>query len=148
MKKYFDDFTRLTLSKMAKKISEMTYTFNNTEVPDKHQRDILNQELVEMMSNDLSVQSVFLDTMYRGLIAFEKENPKLFKKAMMCIDLKIKPSEITAREYYALDMAYDLFENDKKATLINKDLVELYEHYYESGLPQSLEFDDDNTLKN
>ncbi len=36
MKKYFDDFTRLTLSKMAKKISEMTYTFNNTEVPDKH----------------------------------------------------------------------------------------------------------------
>lgn len=63
MKKYFDEFTRLTLSKMAKTISEMTYTFNNTEVPDKHYRDILNQELVEMMSNDLSVQSIFLDTM-------------------------------------------------------------------------------------
>ena len=60
MKKYFDEFVRLPLTKMSKKISEMTYLYNNTEVPEKHYKDLLDESILEMMDSDSAVQSILL----------------------------------------------------------------------------------------
>lgn len=114
MKKYFDEFVKLPLTKMSKKMGEMTYLYNNTEVPEKHYKDILDNSILEMMDSDQVVQSVFLNTMVNALKSLEKESPKLFKKALICMDNNIKTDEIDTRTYYALDMAYDLLEQNKK----------------------------------
>src|SRR5690554_4938862 len=148
MKKYFDDFVRLPITKMAKKISEMTYLYNNVEVPDKHYKDLLEKTVFELMNNGTMVQSVLLNAIHKTLLELEKESPKLFKKALICMDLKIKSDDIDARTYYALDMAYDLIESNKKMKLLNSDIVDTYQHHYENGLPQTFEFDDDSNNNN
>ena len=122
MKRYFDEFVRLPITKMAKKISKMTYLYNNTEVPDKHYKALLEKTVFELMNNESSVQSILLDAIVKTLKELEKESPKLFKKALIAMDLNIKTSELTAREYYALDMAYDLVESNKKMNLLNQDI--------------------------
>lgn len=114
MKKYFDEFVRLPLTKMSKKISEMTYLYNNTEVPEKHYKDLLDESVIEMMDSDVMVQSVLLNAISNALKGLEKESPKLFRKALICFDNNIKTDDMDARTYYALDMAYDLLENNKK----------------------------------
>lgn len=144
MKKYFDEFVRLPITKMSKKISEMTYLYNNTEVPDKHYKALLEKTVFELMNNESSVQSILLDAIVKTLKELEKESPKLFKKALIAMDLNIKTSELTAREYYALDMAYDLVESNKKMNLLNQDILDTYENYYQNGLPQELDFDSSN----
>ena len=144
MKKYFDDFVRLPIAKMAKKISEMTYLYENTEVPDKHYKVLLENTLIELMGNEQAMQTLLLDTITKALKELEKESPKLFKKALISMDLNIKTSEMTAREYYALDVAYDLLENNKKMNILNQDIIDTYNSAYESGLPQQLDFDNND----
>ena len=144
MKKYFDDFDRLPIAKMAKKISEMTYLYENTEVPDKHYKVLLENTMIELMGNEQAMQTLLLDTITKALKELEKESPKLFKKALISMDLNIKTSEMTAREYYALDVAYDLLENNKKMNILNQDIIDTYNSAYESGLPQQLDFDNND----
>lgn len=136
MKKYFDEFVRLPLTKMSKKISEMTYLYNNTEVPEKHYKELLDESVIEMMDSDTQVQSLFLNTMTNALKSLEKESPKLFRKALICFDNNIKTEELDARTYYALDMAYDLIEQNKKLKLLNEEINERYKQAYDNGLPQ------------
>lgn len=143
MKKYFDEFVRLPLTKMSKKISEMTYLYNNTEVPEKHYKDLLDESILEMMDSDSAVQSILLHAITNTLKSLEKESPKLFRKALICFDNNIKTDELDARTYYALDMAYDLLEQNKKMKLLNQELTEQYEQAYQNGLPQpSILFDE------
>lgn len=143
MKKYFDEFVKLPLTKMSKKMSEMTYLYNNTEVPDKHYKDILDESVLEMMDNDAMVQSVLLHAVTNTLKALEKESPKLFRKALICFDNNIKTEDLDTRTYYALDIAYDLLEQNKKMKLLNQEITERYEQAYQNGLPQpSVVFDE------
>lgn len=137
MKKYFDEFVRLPLSKMSKKLSEMTYLYNNTEVPEKHYKELLDESILELMDSDSMVQSVLLHAVTNTLKALEKESPKLFRKALICFDNNIKTEELDARTYYALDMAYDLLEQNKKMKLLNQGINDQYQQAYQNGLPQT-----------
>ena len=134
-KKYYDEFTRLTLPKLAKAISEMTYLFENTEVPDKHYKKLLEQDVLELLSTDSSIQVTLLNAIYTALQSLEKESPKLFLKAMLCNDLGIKPQDITAREYFALDMTWEEFSDNKVKKYLSSDVLDRYQQHYDNGLP-------------
>ncbi len=135
MKKYFDEFVRLTIPKMAKKMSEMTYLYDNTEVPERHYKAILEETTLEMMTNDIAIQSVLLATVQKALISLQKESPKLFAKALICLDNNIKAEDMDARTYYALDQAYEVIEQNKKLSLLNDEINTVYKEQYANGLP-------------
>lgn len=46
---YFDDFTKLTLPKMAQAIADITYSYKETKVPAKHYKDALSTDYAEML---------------------------------------------------------------------------------------------------
>ncbi len=144
MKKNFDEFVRLPLNKMSEKINEMTYLYNNTEVPKAHYKKLLEQTLLENVATDTTIQITLLNAVYKVLSSLEKESKSLFLKALICIDNGIKIEDIDARTYHALNETILMLENNPKMKLLNININETYENYYEQGLP--LIFDNDNCL--
>lgn len=142
MKKVFDEFCKLPLAKMSKKISEMTYLYQGTQVPDSHYKKLLDNTIIDTLSSETSVQTVLLQAVFKTLQALQKESPKLFMKALLCIDNNIKVEEMDARTYYALDCAYDFFEQAKKVNLVNQEIQSVYQVSYENGLPFEPIFDE------
>ena len=49
-RKLYDDFTKQPVSKMAQSISDMTYSYNETKVPAKHYKDLLEKDIIELAS--------------------------------------------------------------------------------------------------
>ena len=47
MKKYIDEFCKLPADKMAQKMEDMTFLYNETKVPKKHYKDLLQKEIIE-----------------------------------------------------------------------------------------------------
>lgn len=139
MKKNFDEFVRLPLNKMSEKISEMTYLYNNTEVPKTHYKKLLEQSLIETMSTDINIQVSLLNAVSKAIASLEKESKPLFLKALICLDNGIKIEDMDARTYYALDQTVDMILNNPKIKLLNININETYENYYNQGLPLYIE---------
>ncbi|MCW6660007.1 hypothetical protein NHG25_05880 [Aerococcaceae bacterium NML191292] len=106
MTKYIDEFARLTADKMANRISEMTFSYKGTEVPPKHYKDILQAQVIELMTQDNTVKSILLGAILTQLQALEKENKELFFKALICYDLGIKPDKINQQILEKLHQAW------------------------------------------
>lgn len=119
MKKVIDEFCKLPAAKMSKKISEMTYLYQGTQVPESHYKKLLENTIIDTLSNESNVQTVLLQAVFKTLQALHKESPKLFVKALLCMDNGIKLEDMDARTYYALDCAYDFVEINKKICLCN-----------------------------
>lgn len=135
MKKVFDEFVRLPLNKMSEKISEITYLYNNTEVPKAPYKKVLEQTLIETIAADTTVQVALLNAVVKSLNGIEKESSSLFLKALICLDNGIKIEDMDARTYYALDQTVDMIFNNPKMKLLNININETYENYYNQGLP-------------
>ncbi|WAM37751.1 hypothetical protein [Leuconostoc pseudomesenteroides] len=100
-KQFYDDFSKLPIAKMAQSIADMTYLFNETKVPTSHYKTQLSKVFEEMVEASVSVSLV--NTIFNTLQALQKESPKLFYQAMLCLDTKVKPSSITPSQYQAMD---------------------------------------------
>lgn len=142
MKKNFDEFVRLPLGKMSEKISEMTYLFNNTVVPKTHYKKILEQTLIETISTDTTIQVALLSAVLKALQSLEKESNLLFMKALICMEKGIKVDDMDARTYYALEETIKANSN-KKYKMLNQQIIETYEYFYEQGLPIYVEGEND-----
>lgn len=71
---------------MAQSIADMTYLFNETKVPTNHYKNQLSKGFEEMVEANVSVALV--NTIFNTLQALQKESPKLFYQAMLCLDTK------------------------------------------------------------
>jgi len=106
MQKQYDDFIKMKSKEMSKYISDMTYTFLDpvtkqpTRVPASHYEKILNK-VKEQYIADVTKQT-FLNTMYVQLKALRDEEPKYFQKALLCLDMGLKPSDLRVDEQIAL----------------------------------------------
>lgn len=125
-RKFYDDFTKMTIDKMAQSISDMTFGYDETVIPKKHYKDILEKNIMELASNDVNMELCLLQPYITMLSNMNKENRKYLIKALLINELKIKD---TALEISALSMLYDYIEDNKLKTIIDKDLIELYKHF-------------------
>lgn len=115
MKTNYDEFTKQPVAKMAQSISDMTFMYDETRVPAKHYKTLLAKPLAEMVEDSVAVN--LLNTYFKTLKTLYDENPKWFMQAILCIDMKIKPSTLKSDEYQALELTYSKFqENNAKQT--------------------------------
>lgn len=128
MKKFYDEFNRLPVGKMAEKISDITYEYKQTEVPKQHYKTILETELVEFMASDSTMECVLLTAIINQLQSLEKESPRLFFKALLCMNKNIKIEKINSRIYEALEETYQTY---KTAKIIDEEILQEYDYFYE-----------------
>lgn len=136
MRRQYDDFTQLKIKDMSKAMSDMTYKYVDPEinrptlVPASHYEKILGEIKEQYMSDITSMQ--FLNIMYNQLNALKQEDEKYFQQAMLCIDLKIKPSDLRLNERISLSMTQEMIEQRKQIEkkdfhLLDSDIINYYE---------------------
>ena len=138
-KQYYDDFSKLPLAKMAQAISDMTYLFEETKVPAKHYKEHLDKGFEEMVEASVSVSLV--NTIYNTLSALNKESPKLFFEALLCLDTGVKPSAITPSQYQALEFTWSQFDELKQKNLLDQSSIQTFNQVEENGLTYFLNKD-------
>lgn len=131
-KQYYDDFAKLPLAKMAQSITDMTFTFNETKVPVSHYKKQLSKGFEEMVEASVSVSLVA--TIFNTLQALQKESPKLFYQALLCLDTSVKPSSITSSQYQAMEFTWSQVELNKQKHILDKDYVQMFNQVEENGL--------------
>lgn len=129
-KKMYDDFIKLPVTKMAESISDMTYEYKGTEVPKNHYQKILQQEVIGLLAQDSTMELVLLNAVLNQLQALKKESPKLFFKAMFCLDNNIKVDKINNRIYDSLENTFIKHEKDK--SILNENILDTYNMEYET----------------
>ena len=141
MKKYFDEFVKLPLAKMAQKITDMTYEYKGTIVPKKHYQDILNEEILAMLAQDSTMELVLLNAVVSQLESLEKESHKLFFKALIIMDKKIKMANMDSRIFDSLQETYEVHQKSK--TILKDEIIETYDKLFDEH-PDKL-VDDEQT---
>lgn len=140
---YFDDFTKLTLPKMAQAISDLTYGYKETKVPAKHYKDALATDYAEMIDANVSVKLV--DTIFNVLAGLEKESPRLFYQALLLLDTGVKPSTLTAEQYQAMSVTTDRYEQikeqNKKAPMLDQQAHDIFNDVLKNGVLYRMEND-------
>lgn len=160
MKKQFDEFQKMKIKETCKAIHDMTYTYVNpetkkpTDVPAKHYEAILNQTVEETIEE--RVQLEILNTIYKQILNLKTEYQKDFFRSLVCIEMNLKPNDLSIIEKIALDRTYEnilgLMEKEKKKFhFLKENILQSYEEAInDTSLHASLfvSIDDDNSNLN
>ena len=122
---FYDEFSRMPKDKMAQKMEDMTFAYNETRVPKKHYKQLLDMAQEEIIES--SVELNLIDTYYRTIEQLKKANPKWLFQAMLCLDKAIKPGTIKPDEYQALELTWLKFQEDTKAKAVDKQWLNYFE---------------------
>lgn len=122
---FYDEFSRMPKDKMAQKMEDMTFAYNETRVPKKHYKQLLDMAQEEIIES--SVELNLIDTYYRTIEQLKKANPKWLFQAILCLDKGIKPSTIKPDEYQALELTWLKFQEDTKAKVVDKQWLNYFE---------------------
>ncbi|MEY8661405.1 hypothetical protein AALT52_00645 [Ligilactobacillus faecis] len=136
VKKYYDEFGKLPLAKMAQSISDMTYSYRETKVPTAHYKKLLDKSFEEVIESNISINLV--DTYFKTLKTLHDENPKWFMQALLCLDVRVRPSSIKANEYQALELTYAKFLEDS-AKHVAPAYISMFEDIRDNGATYNLE---------
>lgn len=124
MKKYIDEFCKLPADKMAQKMEDMTFLYNETKVPKKHYKDLLQKEIIELLATEDTMQLVLLNAVLNQLQSLKKESPKLFLKALICMDLNLKVDTLSVESIQILEQV--VAHNEKRKTLLDEDIIQSF----------------------
>lgn len=131
MQKYYDEFSKLPLEKMAQKITDMTFSFQETQVPKKHYKDLLSKTVEEVIAGSVEVN--LIDTYYKTIEQLLKQNPKWLFQALLCFDVKVKPSTMSNAEYQALELTWAKFVENKKSKMVDERWIDCFESIKKNG---------------
>ncbi|HID5167677.1 TPA: hypothetical protein ACXELX_002670 [Enterococcus faecium] len=134
---YYDEFVKLPLDKMAQKMEDMTFLYNETRVPKKHYKERLSVAVEEMIES--GVEMNLIATYYRTLEELKKQNGKWFFQALLCLEVGVKPSTIKPSEYQALELTYAKFAQIKKAKAMASDWLDTFENIEKNGAFYTIE---------
>lgn len=126
-RKFYDDFVREPLDKMAQSIVDMTYGYQSTVVPKKHYKEILEKDLIELASHESNIELALLRPYYDMISSMNKENRKYFVKALLMNELKIKYSSLDAKGAFALASTWDFIEDNNMKSILDKEIIDVYD---------------------
>lgn len=133
MKKQFEDFQKMKIKEACKAIEDMTFSFINpvtnepTYVPAKHYEGILNKTVEQFLDENLQIE--MLNNVYKQMLFLQQEYGKDFIKSLICLDMGIKPSDLSSVQTIALNETYKCFseskeEQKKSFHFLNQDFVD------------------------
>lgn len=131
-RKYYDEFTKETIDKMAQSISDMTYCYEKTLVPKKHYKELLEKDIIEMASQEINIEYSLLKPYYDMINAMIKENRKYFIKALLIHELKLKYSSMDSLNLSALTSTWNYIEDNKIKTVISDTIVNAFNSFKSS----------------
>lgn len=139
MSKNYDEFVKLKQKEMSRKISDMTFTYLQPEtkqptyVPASHYEKILGQSIEEAISE--TAQLTLLNTFYTQINALKKENPVLWDKTMICLEMGIKPADMQIQEKNALIETFDFIQESRKTQKTKFHFMdERYVNFYNNSM--------------
>lgn len=127
-RKFYDDFTKEPIDKMAQSIVDMTYCYDSTIVPKKHYKEILEKDIIEIASTDTNVEFALLKPYYDMIEQMNKENRKYFVKALIMHELKLKYNTIDSKNVFALSVTWDYIEDNKIKQIIDNNIVDFFKN--------------------
>ena len=67
------------------------------------------------------------------------DSPVLFLKALLCLEMKVNPTNMRPQEQVALTVATDYFLENKKLlkNILNEKIIDIYKDTLENGLLNS-----------
>lgn len=147
MRTKYQDLIQMKCKDLSKAMEDMTYLYKETKVPSSHYEKIMKETVEEDFAQ--IVQTNVLNAYYSTIKSVYDDNPKAFLQVMVCLQKKIKPSDLRTCEHLALNVSIDEFLNTSKnkPQFMNTDLMERYEDIVENGLMNSEneEFDIDGS---
>lgn len=156
MQKQYDDFAKMKPKEMSKAISDMTYTYINPEtekptvVPPQHYEKILSRVKEQYIDEITRVQ--ILNVIYTQLKSLKEENPVAFDKALLCLDLGLKPNDLRVNEQIALGMTLEMMQEKeakekKNYHFMNNDFVDFFKDTKDSPEVQAEVIRQNNELE-
>ena len=135
MKKQFEDFQKMKIKEACKAIEDMTYTFINpvtnqpTFVPAKHYEDILSRTVEQFLDENTKIE--MLNTVYKQLMFLKQEYGKDFIKSLICMDIGIKPTDMSLVQTIALNDTYEFItelqeEQKKNFHILGQDYIDKF----------------------
>lgn len=131
MRSNYEDFKNLPVAKMAQKISDMTFCYEDTKVPAKHYKQMLSKSYEELIEDSVALN--LLNLYYKTIKQLAGESPKWFMQALICLELNINPANISSENYQALELTRSKFSEQKHINITNRDIIELFKQIKEHG---------------
>ena len=135
--KKYDEIVKLPCDKLAQTMSDMTYLYKETKVPKTHYKEILEETVEEQMEDIVAMK--MLDVYLKTLKQIIDDSPILFVKSLLCLEMKINPTNMRPQEQVALSVATDYFLENKKVlkNILNEKIINIYKDTLENGLLNS-----------
>ena len=141
-RKYYDDFTKMPIDKMAQGIVDMTYSYQNTVIPKKHYKDLLEKDIMDIASQDINIEYSLLKPYFEMISQMSKENRKYFVKALLIHELKLKYTTLDGQNIFALSATWDYIEDNNIRHILDRDIIDVFKNFKMLG---STESNADNT---
>lgn len=135
---YRDEFVLKKSKDMATSISEMTYAYKNTVVPEKHYLDILDAAEEEVVNIERTCDvALNIGPVYEMMNKIFKEHPREYFMAVVMNETKTKAKDLTNVQYDALTEAWNEYSGLKpsKKKLLQDSIIDTYKEIVEHGLP-------------
>ncbi|BAN72688.1 hypothetical protein [Lacticaseibacillus paracasei] len=91
MKTTYDEIIKQSCDKLAQTMSDMTYCYEETNVPKKHYKKLLSKSIEEVYADSVSLEMT--NNYYKMLLSLNKGNRQWFVEAMLYIELGTAPDK-------------------------------------------------------
>lgn len=136
METQFERFQKMKIKEACKEMEDMTYAFINpvtkepTFVPAKHYEQILGKTVELFLDEQIKIE--MLNNVYKQLVFLQKEYGNDFLKSLICLDMGIKPTDLSVKEDIALEETFHYIKDDreehkKNYHFMNNDYVQKYQ---------------------
>lgn len=85
---------------------------------------MLQKEIIELLATEDTMQLVLLNAVLSQLQSLKKESPKLFLKALICMDLNLKVDTLSVESVQILEQV--VAHNEKRKTLLDEEIIQSF----------------------
>ena len=132
--KKYDEIVKQPCDKLAQTMSDLTYLYKETKVPKAHYKKIMEETIEEQMTDIITMK--MLDVYLKTLKQIIDDSPVLFLKSLICLEMKINPTNMRPQEQIALEMATSFYMENKKSlkSILNEQITSVYKDTLENGI--------------
>lgn len=137
--KKYDEIVKQPCDKLAQTMSDMTYLYKETKVPKAHYKKLMEETIEEQMTDIVTMK--MLDVYLKTLKQIIDDSPILFLKSLLCLEMKINPTNMRPQEQVALSVATEYYLENKKIikSILNENVISVYKDTLENGILNSEE---------
>ena len=120
MKTTYDEIIKQSCDKLAQTMSDMTYCYEETNVPKKHYKKLLSKSIEEVYADSVGLEMT--NNYYKMLSSLNKGNRKWFVEEMLYIELGTATDKAGAEINGKVSRMADAIM-DQKASMVDPKIL-------------------------